>query len=135
MTLDYFNTIIGISGLFLGFVASYKQLKAFALRAMNLTGETARRLLKKQDDLAGFYLDYPTAFTAYVTESCIRMFVFLLVAILLRASVLESFGLSAWLASALSFVPFWLIGFVLGALSSNSTAVRQVAKARSKAAS
>ena len=135
MTLDLFNTIVGVAGLILGFVASYKQIKAFAIRAMNLTGETAKRWLKKQDDLASFYLDYPSALTAYVIESCIRVLMLLFAAVLFRSSVLAGFGLPAWLVSSLSFVPYLLIGLVLGSVSSNCTAIRQVARSRAKAAS
>ena len=135
MTLDLFNTIVGIVGLVLGFVASYKKLKLFAIRTLNSTGETARRWLKKQDDLASFYLDHPSAFTAYVIESFIRVLMLFFAAIVFRSSVLAGFGLPAWLVSTLAFVPYTLIGLVLGAVSSNCTAIRQVARERARAAS
>lgn len=131
MSLETFNTLIGIASFALGIFAVFGRLKLLTQRALSAGATHAKTMLKKREQETQLLAEHPSAFVAY----CMRRLVMALLILFVIPSFStiiksESLYLQPWAASTLSALLPSACGILFGLVMSRSDEVIRYLRTR-----
>lgn len=135
MSLETFNTLLGIASFALGIFAVFGRLKLLTQRALSVGAIHAKAWLKKREQETKLFAEHPSAFVAY----CMRRLVMALLILFVIPSFStiiksESLYLQPWAASILSALLPSACGILFGLVMSRSDEVIRYLRVRHNSA-
>jgi hypothetical protein len=126
------SILLSLASLVLGFVAAYGQIKRFVIKALGRGGEAIRAMNLREAERASTFLNYPSAFMAFVVRRVSFVIFLMLLAFYLPMLLkLSSLDIPSWFIATARLIPPSLAGLLLGGLTSaSSDVIREARRAR-----
>ena len=123
------SILLSLASLVLGFVAAYGQIKRFVMKILGLGGDAIRAMNARDAERATTFLNYPSAFMAFVVRRVSFVIFLIFLAFYLPMLLkLSSLGIPDWFIAMAGLIPPSLAGLLLGGLTSASSDVIREAR-------
>jgi hypothetical protein len=117
MDLNLWSFVLSVVGLALGLVSAYPQLRNFAKRTLKISTEGLDRWMEHLYRQADFYIAYPSALIAYISQSVFILgILFWLGIALLAPDSKDKIVAPAWVLLSLQLVFMYFLGKLGGDL-------------------